>query len=411
MTATDVRPPGAHLPGAHPPDVRPADGRRPDLVSRAARIGAEVAAPVADEVDRDARFPSEAVDALRSEGLLGALIPVRLGGGGARVPDVARAVTALGRHCSSTSMIFAMHQIQVACLVRHGATPFFEEYLRRVAADGLLLASATTEIGVGGDVRTSRCAVERADGRFRLTKQAPVISYGQHADAVLATARRTPESPASDQVLVVCRPPGLSLEATSGWDTLGFRGTCSLGFGLVAEGEDDLVMSVPYADISSQTMLPVSHIVWGSVWLGVAGAAVERARRFVRAEARKQPGTTPPAAVHLAELMAAHQQMTELVEGSARRFDEMAADPDASAGMGFAIAMNALKVSASTMVIDIVGRAMAVCGMAAYRHDSPYSLGRLLRDAHGAPLMVNNDRILANNAQMLLVHRDRDDGL
>ena len=75
--------------------------------------------------------------------------------------------------------------------------------------------------------------------------------------------------------------------------------------------------------------------------------------------------------------------------------------------MGFAIQMNALKISASTLVVEIVGRAMTICGMAGYREDSPFSLGRLLRDAHGAAVMVNNDRIIGNNAQMLLVHKDR----
>ena len=94
--------------------------------------------------------------------------------------------------------------------------------------------------------------------------------------------------------------------------------------------------------------------------------------------------------------------MEELVRGTARRYDEQCDDVDALAGMGFAIAMNSLKVSASTLVVDIVGRAMAICGMAGYREDSPYSLGRILRDAHGRAVMVNNDRIIGNNAQMLL---------
>jgi acyl-CoA dehydrogenase len=43
--------------------------------------------------------------------------------------------------------------------------------------------------------------------------------------------------------------------------------------------------------------------------------------------------------------------------------------------------------------------------MAGYREDSEFSLGRILRDAHGAALMINNDRINANSAQMLLIHR------
>ena len=93
----------------------------------------------------------------------------------------------------------------------------------------LLLASATTEIGVGGDIRTSLCAVERQGGRFRLEKQAPVISYGEQrrrrAGHRPALARQPAERPGPGAVPAA----GLTLEAASGWDTLGFRGTCSLG--------------------------------------------------------------------------------------------------------------------------------------------------------------------------------------
>jgi acyl-CoA dehydrogenase len=73
--------------------------------------------------------------------------------------------------------------------------------------------------------------------------------------------------------------------------------------------------------------------------------------------------------------------------------------------MGFAIRMNALKTSASDAVVDLVGRAMTITGMAGYRNDGEFSLARQLRDATGAALMVNNDRILGANAQMLLIHK------
>ncbi len=376
------------------------------LVDEAGRIGAEVAGPAADDVDRKARFPSEAVEALRAAQLLSVLVPTELGGEGVRIGQVADAVGALARHCGSTAMVYAMHQMQVACLVRHGRSEFLRDYQRGLVDRQLLLASATTEIGVGGDIRTSVCAVERQNGRFTLEKKAPVISYGESADGVLATARRSPESPPSDQVLVLCTPPGLTLEATSGWDTLGLRGTCSLGFTLEAEGDVRQVLDDPFADIASRTMLPVSHVLWSSVWLGLASAAVDRARRFVRTEARKNPGVTSPAAVRLAELMTVYQQMEALVHGAARNYDEVYDDLETLSGMGFAIAMNSLKVSSSTLVVDIVGKALTICGISGYREDSPYSLGRLLRDAHGAAVMVNNDRIIANNAQMLLVHKE-----
>ena len=72
--------------------------------------------------------------------------------------------------------------------------------------------------------------MERDGDRFSLEKDAPVISYGAYADGVLATARRAPESPPNDQVLVVVPWTPSMLEVRSGWDTLGFRGTCSNGF-------------------------------------------------------------------------------------------------------------------------------------------------------------------------------------
>jgi len=255
-------------------------------------------------------------------------------------------------------------------------------------------------------VRSSVCSVTHRAGGFQLQKQAPVISYGAHADAVLATARRTPDSPANDQVLVLCAPPSLRLEATSGWNTLGFRGTCSGGFMLTAEGPDDCILPDPYADISSRTMLPISHVLWASVWLGIATAAVERARHYVRAQARGKPGLTPPSAMHLAELMTIFQQMADVVGGATERYHQHADDQRVLCSMGFALSMNSLKVSTSALVVDIVSRALAICGMAGYSETSAYSMGRLLRDAHGAALMVNNDRILANNAQMLLVSKE-----
>ena len=101
-----------------------------------------------------------------------------------------------------------------------------------------------------------------------------------------------------------------------------------------------------------------------------------------------------------------HQQMTELVFGLARRYDAAYDASERLAAMSFAIAMNNLKVSASTMVFDIVGRALAICGMAGYRLDTAHTMSRLLRDACGASLMVSHDRITANNAQMLLLSKE-----
>jgi acyl-CoA dehydrogenase len=304
-------------------------------------------------------------------------------------------------------MIYAMHQIQVACLVRHGlASPYFRDYLAQLAQHEWLIASATSEHGVGGDLRRSVCAVEENDSRVRVIKKAPVISYGEETDDILVTARRSAEAAPADQVLVLARKGGVRLTRTGEWDTLGMRGTRSFGFTLEVSGAPEQVVPVPFSDVACQTMLPVAHVVWSAVWLGLATDAVARARAFVRAEARRTPGAVPPSAFRLAETVAELDSMKATVHGGLADFEQHRDDPEALGGLGFAIRMNNLKASASRMAPEIVTRALAVCGISGYRCDSPYSLGRHLRDAHSAALMISNDRVLSANAAMLLVHKD-----
>jgi acyl-CoA dehydrogenase len=387
-------------------DVAPTPGASDaKIVSSCERIAFEISGPLADEVDGDARFPHEAIDALRSAQVLSALVPESLAGPQVPLTDVARSVTALSRHCASTGMILAMHHIQVACLARHGRTEWIHRYLRSLAEEQWLLASATTEVGTGGDTRSSVCAVERAGNRFSLEKEAPTISYGEYADGVLATARAGIDSPPSDQALVLVVPPDLALTRTAPWNALGFRATCSHSYSLQGSGDVDQILSDPFMTISSHTMLPTSHVLWASVWLGIAMSAVDLARAYVRAEARRRPGIEPPGALRCAELIGIFEQFRGLVDRGLARYESALHDGETLDSLGFAIEMNSLKTSSSTLVVDVVNRAMLICGIAGYREDSPYFLGRLLRDAYGAALMLNNDRILGVTARMLLVHK------
>ncbi len=376
-------------------------------LAAARAVASDIAARHADEVDARARFPKEAFAALKEKKLLGILVPASEGGAGADLAEVVSICHALGQACASTAMIYAMHQIQVSCIVRHGdKSPWQKTFMKRLASEQLLLASATSEAGVGGDVRTSICAVEEKGGRFSLSKNATVISYGADADCILVTARRTPQSPASDQVIVVIPKESYKLQHTQSWDTLGMRGTCSDGWLLKGEGEMGQVIPVPYADVSALTMLPTSHLTWSAVWLGIASDAVARARTFLRGEARKKPGATPAGAARLAEATSLLHLMRSNLVASLRQYEAGLKAPDKIASPHFAVAMNNLKVGSSRLVVQIVGEAMLAAGLAGYRNDSAHSLGRHLRDAHSAALMVNNDRILGNTANLLLALRD-----
>ncbi|MFM0286645.1 acyl-CoA dehydrogenase family protein [Paraburkholderia megapolitana] len=380
----------------------------------AAQRVATIAAQHADAVDREARFPVEAFDALRREHLLSAFVPVEAGGAGLSLADIAVICETLGQACASTAMVYAMHQIQVACIEAHGSDSLWQRaLLAQLVERQWLLASATSEEAIGGNMRTSACAVEIDAGRFRIEKLAPTISYGAHADGILVTARRTAESPAADQVLIVALREDTQLERRGGWDSMGMRGTCSEGFRLVASGAVEQILSVPFADIADQTMLPVSHTLWAAVWTGIAGDAVNRAKAFFRAQARGKPGSMPPAGVRLAQAVGLLQMMQARLSVSldaARaahhaRHGGNRADAPLSALLGFASDMNTLKTSISATALQVVQEVLMICGMAGYKNGTEYSVGRHLRDLYSAPLMINNDRIAQNTASLLLAQR------
>ena len=381
-----------------------------ELLAAVRRIGTEIASRHAGEVDVQARFPAEAVAALRDAGALSACVPAELGGGGYGMAALAQLCSTLAQSCGSSAMVLAMHYSQLACIARHATqTEFFRDWLREMVRNQYLLASMTSEVGTFGDTRSSICAVERRDQAFALDKDATTGSYCAHADAILVTCRRDTGAAANDQVLVMVRRQDCTLKQTTTWDTLGMRGTCSPGFRLQAAGPQEQILPGSFADSSARTMVPYSHILWASLWWGIAADAVGRAANFVRGQARQNPGSVPPTASRLAEVSIQLQTMKQSWLSAAEAFDQIGPgdqEQEQLLSIGWALRLNNLKVSCSDAAPQIVHRALQIVGILGYKNDGPFSLGRQYRDVLSASIMISNDRINAKSASILLVFKD-----
>jgi acyl-CoA dehydrogenase len=375
---------------------------RSSFATRTASVA--TAAAEAEAVDRDARFPKAAIDAARQHKLLGIQIPQAFGGDGASIADIADMCYTLGRTCASTAMIFAMHQTKIACLVRHGTgSAWHEKLMRRVASEQMLLASSTTEGQNGGNIRSSAAAVEHAGADISLVRNATVISYGAQADGIVTIARRASDAASSDQVLLALTKDNYTLERSLEWETLGMRGTCSAGFELKANAAAEQIFPEAYDKIHAQTMTPVAHLCWSSVWAGIAAAAVERAQIFIRKAARGSGGQMPPAAAHFTTAKMSLTKLRAVITASLDSYAAHEHDERALSSLDFQSQINLLKVEASELAVAAVMAAMRACGLSGYRNDGDFSVGRHLRDVLSAPIMINNDRILSNIATASLM--------
>jgi len=376
----------------------------------AQQIAHDIAAVHAADVDAQARFPIETIAALKVARLLSAQLPLEIGGAGLGMRELGEIVTTLAQSCASSAMVLAMHYNQVACLMRHGMNdPDIAAFVQGIPETQHLVASMTSEVGTSGDTRRSVCAVQRSGGRFKLDKEATTGSYCNEADAILVTARRYGDAAPNDQVLVLVHRDQRTLSQTTTWDTLGMRGTCSPGFWIESTGPEGQIFSVPFADIAAMSMVPYSHILWSALWTGIATGAYRKAAGFVRQQARLAPGVMPAGAGALAALGVDLQAMRHNWQAAADDFDDAVSagrGEDEFTGTRWTLRMNNLKVGASEAAPRLVHGALQVIGVAAYKNDSPLSLGREYRDALSGALMISNARINAASASILLVAKD-----
>ena len=103
----------------------------------------------------------------------------------------------------------------------------------------------------------------------------------------------------------------------------------------------------------------------------------------------------PPGATHLTRAGASMRTLRSVIGGALQRF-ELAVDPVALESVDFQTGMNLLKVQASELAVATVMSAMQACGLSGYRNDGEFSVGRHLRDVLSSPIMISNDRIIAN---------------
>lgn len=379
-------------------------------IASAAEVVRDVASAHAHDVDRKARFPAEAIAALRAEKLLSAAVPRTHGGMGASLGELVEVCETLGRACASSGMAYAMHCIQVASIVRHsqGVTQF-EEYLRRLAEEQRLIASVTSEVGTGGDLQTSMTHLEPlAEEGYEVEKTTTASSYCEYADDLLLTARRHEAAAPNDQVLALLCSGGYAVLDVGEWDALGMRGTCSPPARIKGQMDSWQTLPDPFREIATVTMIPYSHTLWAGVWLGIAADAYERARRFLQIRSRKDPDGSIVAANRLAALAGRLSGLrARLAESVAKVEARTPLDADTTTKTSEILAINDLKLEASETVVHVVSEAMRVIGIEAYKNAGEFSLSRHLRDAHSAPLMINNDRVQAANADLLLVYKGR----
>ena len=157
-----------------------------------------VVQPLAAEVDRDHRFPQEAIDAAAQSGLLGVLIPRRYGGAGLDALAFAICVEELAQACASTAVIVDVHtSVGTEPILLFGDDEQKSRWLPRLATGELLGAFALTEPASGSDAASLTTTARRNGDGYVLNGTKVFITNIGHAGLYVVFARTGPDEKAA----------------------------------------------------------------------------------------------------------------------------------------------------------------------------------------------------------------------
>jgi len=198
------------------------DGRK--WLNTAKELAEQHFAPLAEELDREQRYPDENVALLVESGLAGLFVPTRFGGAGASFATTCAVIEEVSRACASTGAILTAYALGGTPILLAGTEEQQARYLGGMAR-GEAVSFALTEVGAGSDANAIRTTAERDGDGYRLRGEKIFIGNGGASRHYVVFARTDPDAgPRGISAFFVDREaPGVVIDRYE--DKMGIRGT------------------------------------------------------------------------------------------------------------------------------------------------------------------------------------------
>lgn len=363
-----------------------------EALSRAQEIARGVLAPAANRNDREGRFSTEAVSALGQAGLLGLMLPAKVGGAGLGPKTFAAVTAALAEADASAAMVYLMHICASAAIAAARPSASVEPTLRDVAAGKCLCTLAFSEAGSRSHFWAPVSRARRNGAGVHISaKKSWVTSAGQANAYVVSSIAPEGSGPtASTLYLVPAKAVGLSVAGP--WDGLGLRANASAPMTL-EDCEVPAAFQLTEDGAGFQAMLevvlPLFNLGTSAVALGLCRATVAATATHLKTARFEHLGQTLGESLPTLRAQLAAMQID--TDGLAARIDDLVDHLEKPRETTLMRVLET-KAAAGDVAIGVTSTAMRVCGGAAF--SKHMSVERLFRDAHAGAVMAPTGDVL-----------------
>lgn len=187
-------------------------------------LAAERFAPLAEELDREQRYPDEHIATFVETGLSGMLVPAEHGGLGLSMTAIAAVIEEISAACASTGAILAAHTLG-AVPVRLAGSDGQRDEVYGSLRKGEAISFALTEEGAGSDAAALRSRADADGDGYRLHGEKIYIGNGGVSSRYVVFAKTDPDAGARGitAFIVPADAPGVTIDRIE--DKMGIRGT------------------------------------------------------------------------------------------------------------------------------------------------------------------------------------------
>ena len=330
--------------------------------------------PFAHDVDANARFPQEALDALQAAGLAAPHVPVEFGGEGADALGVVIVIEEVARVCASSSLIPAVNKLGSVPLMLGGNDEQKKRWLTPLAK-GKGFSYCLSESEAGSDAASMKTrAVKKGDG-WVLNGSKKWISHAGVSEFYTVLASTDPEkgSKGITAFVVEKSDPGVSFGAHE--KKMGFKGspTREVYFDNVEIGDDRRISEIGGGFGLAMKTLDHTRITIAAQALGIAQGAFEVANKY--AKERRQFGKA------IFDFQAVQFMLADMAMEieAARQLTYAAAVKSERGERDLTFFSAASKCFATDVAMKVTTDAVQVLGGYGYVND--YPVERMMRDA------------------------------
>lgn len=361
-----------------------ADAEGLEFVGKAAEV-AEGIKDVAVDVDRDARFPKEAITTLAERGFLGLFLPTEAGGNSQPPAVFAAVVEQIAQACPSTAMIYVMHVSACQAMVTSKTLADRDAILGEIASGKHLTTLAFSERGSRSQFWAPVSKLSKNGNGYVTSATKSWVTSANHAQSYVSSAQKPNAASPLESTLYLARPGAAGIDVAGRFDGIGLRGNDSapVEFNNVAVAEGDLL--TPQGEgvtTMLQVVLPWFSVGTSAMANGLCLAAISATQAHLSSEGFSHDGRRlrdlPNLRARLAEMSCRTEQSRALLGFTTRDMLE----PNAQTPL-FVLQS---RLAALQAAVDVTDLAMKACGGAAFsRH---LGVERLFRDARAGWVMA-----------------------